>query len=213
MARATLACMDKITGAEQIPEARRSRTVADGIDSREALVARVRAGARIKYLCFWGHRPLPDGSIGPSCLSQWWPSPFTVDGVEYATAEHWMMAGKARLFADAEAERRVLAAAHPAGAKKAGRLVRGFDEAVWERERFRIVVEGSVHKFASDPALRAFLLGTGGRVLVEASPVDRVWGIGLAADDEAAQDPERWRGPNLLGFALMAARERLRAGD
>ncbi|MFH8532448.1 NADAR family protein [Streptomyces tendae] len=213
MARATLACMDKITGAEQIPEARRSTTVADGIDSREALLARVRAGARIKYLCFWGHRPRPDGSIGPSCLSQWWPSPFTVDGVEYATAEHWMMAGKARLFADAEAERRVLAAAHPAGAKKAGRLVRGFDEAVWERERFRIVVEGSVHKFASDPALRAFLLGTGGRVLVEASPVDRVWGIGLAADDEAAQDPERWRGPNLLGFALMAARERLRAGD
>ncbi|MGV9593246.1 NADAR family protein [Streptomyces tendae] len=213
MARATLACMDKITGAEQIPEARRSRTVADGIDSREALLARVRAGARIKYLCFWGHRPRPDGSIGPSCLSQWWPSPFTVDGVGYATAEHWMMAGKARLFADAEAERRVLAAAHPAGAKKAGRLVRGFDEAVWERERFRIVVEGSVHKFTSDPALRAFLLGTGGRVLVEASPVDRVWGIGLAADDEAAQDPERWRGPNLLGFALMAARERLRAGD
>ncbi|MGV9623827.1 NADAR domain-containing protein [Streptomyces tendae] len=213
MARATLACMDKITGAEQIPEARRSGTVADGIDSREALLARVRAGARIKYLCFWGHRPRPDGSIGPSCLSQWWPSPFTVDGVQYATAEHWMMAGKARLFADAEAERRVLAAAHPAGAKKAGRLVRGFDEAVWERERFRIVVEGSVHKFASDPALRAFLLGTGGRVLVEASPVDRVWGIGLAADDEAAQDPERWRGPNLLGFALMAARERLRAGD
>ncbi|MEU5629039.1 NADAR family protein [Streptomyces tendae] len=204
--------MDKIAGAEQNPEAQRSGTVAHGIDSREALLARVRAGARIKYLCFWGHRPLPDGSIGPSCLSQWWPSPFTVDGVEYATAEHWMMAGKARLFADAEAERRVLAAAHPAGAKKAGRLVRGFDEAVWERERFRIVVEGSVHKFASDPALRAFLLGTGGRVLVEASPVDRVWGIGLAADDEAAQDPERWRGPNLLGFALMAARERLRAG-
>ncbi|WP_374121196.1 NADAR family protein [Streptomyces sp. RS2] len=213
MARATLACMDKIAGAEQIPEARRSGTEADGIDSREALLARVRAGARIKYLCFWGHRPRPDGSIGPGCLSQWWPSPFTADGVQYATAEHWMMAGKARLFADAEAERRVLAAAHPAGAKKAGRLVRGFDEAVWERERFRIVVEGSVHKFASDPALRAFLLGTGGRVLVEASPVDRVWGIGLAADDEAAEDPERWRGPNLLGFALMAARERLRAGD
>ncbi|MCW1096758.1 NADAR family protein [Streptomyces sp. RS2] len=205
--------MDKIAGAEQIPEARRSGTEADGIDSREALLARVRAGARIKYLCFWGHRPRPDGSIGPGCLSQWWPSPFTADGVQYATAEHWMMAGKARLFADAEAERRVLAAAHPAGAKKAGRLVRGFDEAVWERERFRIVVEGSVHKFASDPALRAFLLGTGGRVLVEASPVDRVWGIGLAADDEAAEDPERWRGPNLLGFALMAARERLRAGD
>jgi ribA/ribD-fused uncharacterized protein len=88
--------------------------------------------------------------------------------------------------------------------------VRGFDEEIWTRERFGIVVEGSVHKFAADEELRAFLLGTGERVLVEASPVDRVWGIGLAADDAAAEDPERWRGPNLLGFALMAARERLR---
>ncbi|GHE74262.1 hypothetical protein GCM10014715_31110 [Streptomyces spiralis] len=193
MVRATLACMGKI-------------------DSWEALIREVHAGARIKYLRFWGHRPRPDGRVGASCLSQWWPSPFTVDGVTYATAEHWMMAGKARLFGDAEAERRALAAGHPSQAKKAGRLVRGFDEDIWARERFRIVVEGSVHKFAVDPELREFLLGTGDRVLVEASPVDRVWGIGLAADDEAAADPERWRGPNLLGFALMEARERLRAG-
>jgi ribA/ribD-fused uncharacterized protein len=188
---ARLACMEKI-------------------DSWEALVGAVQAGARIKYLHFWGHRPRPDGRIGASCLSQWWPSPFTVDGVTYGTAEHWMMAGKARLFGDADAERRVLAAGHPSLAKKAGRLVRDFDEAVWERERFRIVVEGSVHKFAAHAELGAFLLGTGDRVLVEASPVDRVWGIGLAAGDEAAGDPERWRGPNLLGFALMEARERLR---
>jgi ribA/ribD-fused uncharacterized protein len=181
------------------------------IGSWEALIREVRAGARIKYLHFWGHRPRPDGRVGASCLSQWWPSPFTVEGVTYATAEHWMMAGKARLFRDAEAERRALAAGHPARAKKAGRLVRGFDEDLWARERFRIVVEGSVHKFAAHPELREFLLGTGERVLVEASPVDRVWGIGLAADDEAAADPERWRGANLLGFALMEARDRLRA--
>ncbi len=198
MVPARLACME------------RTDRVRGVINSRDALVREVRAGARIKYLHFWGHRPRPDGRIGASCLSQWWPSPFTVDGVEYATAEHWMMAGKARLFDDAEAERRVLAAGHPAEAKKAGRLVRGFDEAVWERERFGIVAEGSVHKFAAHADLREFLLGTGERVLVEASPVDRVWGIGLAADDEAASDPERWRGPNLLGFALMEARERLR---
>lgn len=190
MVRARLACMGKIDGLE-------------------ALISEVRSGARVKYLHFWGHRPTKDGSIGASCLSQWWPSPFVVGGVEYATAEHWMMAGKARLFEDEEAERKVLAAGHPSRAKKAGRLVRGFDEEIWERERFRIVVEGSVHKFASDDALRAFLLGTGDRVLVEASPVDRVWGIGLAATDEAAMDPQRWKGPNLLGFALMAARERL----
>ncbi|MEW2422798.1 NADAR family protein [Streptomyces nigra] len=181
------------------------------IDSWDVLKQEVRTGARVKYLHFWGHRPLPDGRVGASCLSQWWPSPFTVDGVRYATAEHWMMAGKARLFRDAEAERLVLAAEHPAEAKKAGRLVRGFDDAVWARERFRIVVEGSVHKFAAHPELRGFLLGTGERVLVEASPLDRVWGIGLAATDQGAGDPERWKGPNLLGFALMEARERLRA--
>ncbi len=191
MVPAMLACMETI----------------DGLDT---LVREVRAGARITYLHFWGHRPRPDGRLGSSCLSQWWPSPFVVDGFTYATAEHWMMAEKARLFGDAEAERRALAAAHPSQAKKAGRLVRGFDEETWQRERFRIVVEGSVHKFGSAPELTGFLLGTGDRVLVEASPVDRVWGIGLAADDEAAADPERWRGPNLLGFALMAARERLR---
>ncbi|MET8475568.1 NADAR family protein [Streptomyces sp. NPDC006422] len=180
------------------------------IDSRESLIAALEAGTRVKYLHFWGHAPRKDGALGASCLSQWWPSPFTVAGVEYGTAEHWMMAEKARLFGDAEAERRAVSAGHPAEAKKAGRLVRGFDDAVWERERFRVVVEGSVHKFGSDPALREFLVGTGDRVLVEASPLDRVWGIGMAADDAGADDPAAWRGPNLLGFALMEARRRLR---
>ncbi|AXE23223.1 DUF1768 domain-containing protein [Streptomyces globosus] len=179
----------------------------------DKLIEQVSRGDRVKFLPFWGHRPRSDGSLGPSCLSQWWPSPFTVDGVRYETAEHWMMAGKARLFGDAEAGRAVLAAATPAEAKKAGRLVRGFDEAVWERERFGIVVEGSLHKFRSTPELTGYLLSTGRRVLVEASPMDRVWGIGLAADDERALDPARWRGLNLLGFALMEARERLLAGE
>lgn len=132
-------------------------------------------------------------------------------GETYATAEHWMMAGKARLFGDEEARAEVLAAGHPRDAKAAGRTVRGFDEERWRAERFAVVVEGSVHKFGQHPALGAYLLGTGERVLVEASPVDPVWGIGLAADDALAQDPAHWRGLNLLGFALMAARERLRA--
>ncbi|WP_414930703.1 NADAR family protein [Streptomyces sp. SHP 1-2] len=205
MARARLACEGHGT-------ARRDGDVGTAIDGRTALARLVEGGARVRYLCFWGHRPERDGAPGRGCLSQWWPAPFTVDGVEYPTAEHWMMAAKARLFGDAEAERRVLAAAHPAEAKRAGRLVRGFDEAVWRRERFRVVTEGGVHKFGADPALRAYLLSTGDRVLVEASPVDRIWGIGLSADDPAACDPHRWRGENLLGFALMAARDRL-AGE
>lgn len=183
------------------------------MEMTDKLIGQVSRGERLKYLPFWGHRPQADGRLGPSCLSQWWPSAFTVGDVRYATAEHWMMAGKARLFGDAEAERAALRAGSPGAAKAAGRLVRGFDETVWQRERFALVVEGSVHKFGSDPALRAYLLGTGNRVLVEASPVDRIWGIGLAADDERALDPARWRGLNLLGFALMEARERLREGN
>jgi ribA/ribD-fused uncharacterized protein len=174
------------------------------------LIEQVSRGEPVKYLYFWGHSPRHDGRIGASCLSQWWPSPFVVEGVEYATAEHWMMAAKARLFGDTAAERQVLEASHPAEAKKAGRLVRGFDEAVWRRERFDVVRAGGVHKFAHRGDLRDYLLGTGDRVLVEASPVDRIWGIGLTADDERAADPARWRGLNLLGFALMEARAELR---
>ncbi|MEU0369469.1 NADAR family protein [Streptomyces sp. NPDC006283] len=177
----------------------------------EELIKQAAEGQRIKYLHFWGHRPRSDGKLGTSCLSQWWPSPFVVDGVRYETAEHWMMASKARLFGDADAERKALEARTPAEAKKAGRLVRGFNDGIWERERFGIVRSGSVHKFGQNEALRHFLLATGDRVLVEASPMDRIWGIGLAADDERAQDPARWRGLNLLGFALMETREELRS--
>jgi ribA/ribD-fused uncharacterized protein len=174
------------------------------------LTGLVHRGGRVKYLFFWGHRPASDGRITASCLSQWWPSPFTVDDRTFATAEHYMMFSKATLFGDPETADRVLTAGHPAKAKALGREVRGFDEATWAARRYDIVLAGSVAKFGQHDDLRAFLLGTGSRVLVEASPLDRVWGIGLAADDERAQSPDRWKGLNLLGFALMDARDKLR---
>ncbi|GAA0677539.1 NADAR family protein [Kitasatospora atroaurantiaca] len=177
--------------------------------TREELSALVAAGAQPKYLLFWGHRPERDGRVGPGSLSQWWPSEFTIDGVTYSTAEHWMMAGKARLFGDAEVLPRILKARTPAEAKKLGRLVQGFDEQRWSAARFELVVEGNVAKFGQDEALREYLLGTRQRVLVEASPMDRLWGIGLAADNDRATKPQEWRGLNLLGFALMEARARL----
>ena len=101
-------------------------------------------------------------------------------------------------------------------AKKLGRQVRNFDHARWEAARFDIVVRGNTAKFVQNEPLQSFLFGTGRRVLVEASPVDRIWGIGLAADDPRAMHPEQWRGLNLLGFALMAVRDVLQtaiAGD
>jgi len=174
-----------------------------------ALQAHVRAGARPKYLFFWGHTPANASRVGKECLSQWYPAAFEVGGVRYPTAEHFMMAEKARLFGDHEAAERVLRAPHPGAAKQAGREVRNFDEGVWGELRFGIVVAGNHARFSQHPELRRFLLGTQARVLVEASPVDRVWGIGLAADDPGAADPLAWQGLNLLGFALMEVRARL----
>lgn len=175
-----------------------------------SLLDAIRAGLTPKYLFFWGHTPLPDGSIGKPALSQWWPSPFTIDGESYSTAEHYMMAEKARLFGDEATRGRILKVGHPSEAKKLGRLVAGFDESVWEKARFDIVVAGNLARFEQNRKLGDFLLATGERILVEASPVDRIWGIGLAADDERAADPERWNGLNLLGFALMEVRERMK---
>lgn len=180
------------------------------VSSVDDLVSLVASGVRVKYLFFWGHRPSADGRVTASCLSQWWPAPFTVDGERFASAEHYMMWRKALLFGDPGTAELIVAAPHPHRAKALGRQVPGFDQHAWERERFGIVVEGSVAKFGQHPELRDFLLATGERVLVEASPTDRIWGIGLAADDERAADPGTWRGQNLLGFALMRAREILR---
>jgi len=170
------------------------------------------AGGRVKYMFFWGNRPQPDGSIGSGCLSQWWPAPFVVDGIRYATAEHYMMTSKARLFGDDAIAARMLAAPHPGAVKALGRQVHGFDQDIWDAHRFELVVAGTVAKFGQHPNLGRYLSGTGSRVLVEASPVDRVWGIGLSATDPRAHDPAQWRGSNLLGFALMHARAQLATG-
>ena len=179
--------------------------------SREALSAACHSGFEPKYLFFWGHTPSGDRPVGPWCLSQWFPSPFEVDGVSYATAEHFMMAGKARLFDDDERLEQILAASSPGEAKALGRKVRDFDDATWKEHCFDIVVQGNEAKFAATEVLRSFLLSTEKRVLVEASPRDRIWGIGLGKDNPKALHPDTWHGRNLLGFALMQARSRLAA--
>jgi hypothetical protein len=176
---------------------------------RQALIARVEAGESFKYVFFWGHTPPAEG-VDASCFSQWFEVGFDVDDVRYNTAEHYMMAGKAQLFNDAEMLEAILACEHPGEAKKLGRRVRGFDQEIWERERSAIVVAGNVAKFDQNPELGAYLLTTGERVLVEVSPRDRIWGIGMGRNNPDATDPRKWRGRNLLGFALMEVRDRLR---
>lgn len=176
------------------------------LNSVAELTGEMGAGARVKFHFFWGHQPQRDGGVGAGCLSQWWPAPFTIDAMRFATAEHYMMWRKATLFNDHTTATRILTVAHPNAAKTLGRQITGFDQHEWERHRYDIVVAGNVAKFGQHPALRAYLLGTGDRVLVEASPLDRIWGIGLTADHPYATDPARWRGLNLLGFALMRTR-------
>jgi hypothetical protein len=121
-----------------------------------------------------------------------------------------MMAEKARLFGDEDTRKQILDAGGPKTAKQLGRNVKNFKEEVWCELRFQIVVRGNYEKFNQNRELRTFLLGTGDKVLVEASPIDRIWGIGLAGNDERATNPELWLGLNLLGFALMEVRQRLR---
>nr|WP_309958070.1 NADAR family protein [Variovorax sp. 3319] len=174
------------------------------------MLANIDRGCEVDLLLFWGHQASRDGTLSKACFSQWYEAPFTLEGDTYRTAEHFMMAGKARLFDDAATCERILAARTPGEAKKLGREIRSFDEAVWSGARFDLVTRGNVAKFTQNPALGAFLLGTGDKVLVEASPLDTIWGIGLAAMDPVARDPREWQGLNLLGYALMAARDELR---
>jgi ribA/ribD-fused uncharacterized protein len=180
--------------------------------SKDELVLAVRKGFRPRYLFFWGHKPLPNNVIGPSCFSQWWPARFVVDEIEYLTAEHFMMAEKARLFEDYEVRNQILNAGSPKLAKQLGRNVRNFKDDVWQESRFQIVVRGNLEKFRQNRELRDYLLRSGNKVLVEASPVDRIWGIGLGQDDKRAKNPETWVGLNLLGFALIEVRQRLLEG-
>lgn len=182
--------------------------------TRERLIERLSQAsdeAPWELLFFWGHTPKRPGVVDASCLSQWFPARFELDGLAYPTAEHWMMAEKARLFGDDATLARILEAPSPAEAKAEGRRVQGYDDLAWSRARYEAVVRGNVAKFEQNPALREFLENTGDCILVEASPQDRIWGIGLGASDPDARNPARWRGENLLGFALMETRERLRA--
>ncbi len=162
----------------------------------------------VKFILFWGHQPAKSG-VSKTCFSQWYEAAFTDGEHQFATAEHYMMYHKAMLFDDIDTAKQILACRHPNEAKQWGRKVRNFDETKWNAARFDIVVQGNLLKFAQHPELQDFLLQTGDRILVEASPVDNIWGIGLAADDEHSQQPQHWRGLNLLGYALMQVREQL----
>ena len=160
-----------------------------------------------KFLLFWGHQK--GASISASCLSRWYAASFWQDEVHYVCAEQYMMAKKAECFSDKEALEQILSAKDPVQMKALGRQVRGFDVKIWDEIKFSVVLNASYLKFSQNAKLREFLLSTKDKILVEASPVDKIWGIGMSTEDQNAHNPMKWRGQNLLGFALMRARDEI----
>ena len=120
-----------------------------------------------------------------------------------------MMAEKARLFNDTDMLEHIMRAVSPNEMKAYGRAVQNFENSVWESQRYQIVKKANIAKFSQNSELLRYLLGTGDRILVEASPRDRIWGIGMGGSNPDAENPMKWRGRNLLGFALTEVRDEL----
>lgn len=143
-------------------------------------------------------------------LSQWYPSQFEIDGVKYATAEQFMMAMKADYFGDDAAKAAILATTNPSEQKAIGRTVKNFDKEAWDAVSRGYVYQGNMAKFSQDLWLKRNLLATGSDTLVEASPYDKIWGIGISMTDPSRYDRTKWRGTNWLGETLMKVREDLK---
>lgn len=163
----------------------------------------------VQFLFFWGHHPSKNKEITKSCLSQWWKSDFEAEGIKYNTAEQWMMAKKAELFKDTEALNKILSSEDPKDVKQLGRTIRNFNDTTWDSNKYEIVKQGNLLKFSQNLLLRDFLVATGNSIIVEASPYDNIWGVGLKGDDVRTKNPDTWQGLNLLGFALMEVRDGL----
>ena len=142
-------------------------------------------------------------------LSQWEISPFVVDGVRYVCAEQYMMARKAIMFGDTETQQKIMATDDPYEHQKLGRIVSNYDNKRWDAVARMIVYTGNVEKFRQNPDLKKLLFETYPTELVEASPVDRKWGIGLAEDNAQALAKTAWRGTNWLGEVLTKVRDDL----
>jgi len=154
------------------------------------------------YVFFWG---------GP--FSQWLSSPFELGGIEYNCAEQYMMAEKARLFDDEDALETIMRTQNPAIQKATGRTVKNFEPLVWKENAKLAVYRANYAKFTQDDELYNYLLETRTKIIVEASPEDRIWGIGIDEYEAVRTPPLKWKGTNWLGEVIMKVRETLFDGD
>lgn len=167
------------------------------------------SGKKSRFVFFWKPDISTDGSLTESCLGQWWKSDFELDGQKYICMEQFMMSSKAKLFGDEEINKEILRTSNPKTIKSLGRAVRNFDNDIWDRQKFTIVYYGNLLKFSQNKELKEYLLSTKNKILVEASPMDAIWGIKMSAENIDSNNPVKWRGQNLLGCALMQVRDEL----
>lgn len=154
-----------------------------------------------KYTFFWG---------GP--LSQWHPCSFILNDFQFNCAEQYMMFAKAQLFGDVETRNKIMKATHPKEQKQLGRTVKSFKKDEWDAVAKKVVYEGNVAKFGQNPELKKYLLSTAPTLLVEASPYDCIWGIGIGVNDSRRFDESKWRGTNWLGQVLTNLRAEFLSG-
>lgn len=175
------------------------------MDKKE-LCKRYNEGENFDFLFFWHSR---------SYLSNWYPIEFTIDNITYWCVEQYMMAEKARLFNDIEILNQIMESKNQKEIKSLGRKVHAFNEILWNNNKENIVFKGNLAKFSQNEILRNYIISTKDRILVEASPYDKIWGIGLSVDNDSGKikNPNNWKGLNLLGFTLMKVREQLKNNE
>ena len=157
----------------------------------------------MKIICF--HNPNEDNGY----LSNWYLSKFTIDNVTFSSMEQYMMYRKAVCFHDESVAAQILATEDVAEIKALGRVVSNYDESLWNGIRQIVVYEGLLAKFMQNNELKEKIRVTGNAVLAECAVKDRIWGIGLSMKDPDRFDKTKWKGQNLLGYALMMVRESL----
>lgn len=177
--------------------------------SLEKLRRDFNAGKKIDFLFFYGHTN-DKKEVNKSSLSQWYIKDFKENDLVFNCMEKYMMYNKALLFDDKDIANEILNNNQPKAIKELGRKVKNFNDELWDKMKYKIVFTGNYYKFSQNTDLRNFLLSTKNKVLVEASPYDKVWGIKMRYNDENIENPFCWKGENLLGFALMEARDEIK---
>ena len=142
-------------------------------------------------------------------LSNWYMSDFTVEGIKFSSMEQYMMYKKAMYFNDQNIAKQILATDDVREIKKFGRLVSNYDDNYWNGVRQIIIYNGLLAKFSQNEELKRQLISTKDAVLAECAVNDHIWGIGLSIKDPDRFDRRKWKGQNLLGYALMMVREKL----